>query len=144
MHSEALCRHKPVQDNNSDTTGGCSGKINYSDLFLLPLIQVLVFHSPQSLATVPSLLQDLLHGTASLYTPRTCHRWRLLNQSSKPIFLNSSVITAIKFLSLCTAPFPSALAVLQCYVKHLIIIVIISTSKSMLFVVWLIIIKIFN
>src|SRR6218665_2583490 len=46
MHSEALCRQKPVQDNNSDTTGGCSGKINYSDLFLLPLIQVLVFHGP--------------------------------------------------------------------------------------------------
>jgi len=51
-------------------------------------------------------------------TSRTSHRWRPLNPSSKLIFLNSR-ITAIK----CTAPFPSASAVLRCYINCLIIIV---------------------
>ena len=78
---------------------------------------------PRSLATVPSLLQDPLHGTASPTTSRMRHRWRPLNPNSKLIFLNSH-ITAIKFLNPCTAPFPSALAVLRRYINSLIIIIV--------------------
>ena len=67
----------------------------------------------QSVATVPSILQDQLHGTALLTTRRNLNRpshlWRHLNSWSKAICLNNC-ITTNNFLNSCrpTATFPWA------------------------------------
>jgi len=49
------------------------------------------------------------------------HTWRLLNLSSKHIFLNIRMIAA-NTLNTCTAPFPSASAKLRRLINRLIII----------------------
>ena len=44
--------------------------------------------------------------------------------SSKPIYLNNRM-TAINFLNSCTVPLPLDMAVLRCYINHVIIVVVV-------------------
>src|SRR6218665_1236421 len=85
--SQTKCFIRPIfPKSNVKLEGRYEPHMIFPDIYYMHVYGIYIYcytyHGlPRSLATVPSQLQDPLHGTASPTTSKTRHRWRPSNRN---------------------------------------------------------------